>query len=143
VSRAQTAPPPAKELLSPNEGKQLVLEFHGERWARIPLRTAAFHGGEDFAGVIASYVTEAIQPVLDDPALAPGLARSWYVVVGEKIIAIAQGRFRFWWDIEPGWWALTLSRFVLKLPTGVGLSSPWPFRRSACPASWRRPRRAR
>lgn len=121
----QHDPPPLKDLLAPNEGKHLVIDVAGERWARIPLQTRAFEGGEDFAALIADYVGAAVEPVLADPDLAPGLSRSWYVVVGEKIIAIAQGRSCFWWDIKPGWWARTLSRFVVKLPTGVGLSTPW------------------
>ena len=121
----QHDPPPPKDLLSPNEGKQLTIDVGGESWARIPLRTEAFRGGEAFADVITTYVAEAVDAVLADPDLAVGLTRNWYVVVGEKIIAIAQNRFQFWWDIEPGWWARTLCRFVLKLPTGVGLSSPW------------------
>lgn len=118
-------PPPIKDLLAPNAGKSLLIEVAGQRWARIPLRTQAFEGGEDFAALIAGHVAAAIEAVRDAPELRPGLTRPWFVVVGEKIIAIAQGRFTFWWDIEPGWWARTLSRFVLKLPTGVGLSSPW------------------
>ena len=121
----QHDPPLPKDLLAPNEGKHLVLDVAGERWARIPLQTRAFTGGEDFAALIAEYVAAAIAPIQAEPELAPGLSRRWYVVVCEKVIAIAQGRFFFWWDVEPGWWARTLSRFVLKLPTGVGLSSPW------------------
>ena len=121
----QHDPPPPKELLSPNQGKQLVIDVAGKRWARIPLQTQAFEGGEDFASLIADYVAGAIEAIRADPNLAPGLSRTWYVVVGEKIIAIAQGRSYFWWDIEPDWWARTLSRFVVKLPTGVGLSTPW------------------
>jgi asparagine synthase (glutamine-hydrolysing) len=121
----QHDPPPPKDLLSPNAGKQLVIDVAGEPWARIPLRTEAFVGGEEYAALIADYVAAAIEPVRSRADLGPGLAQDWYVLVGEKIIAIAQRRFSFWWDIEPGWWARTLSRFVLKLPTGVGLSSPW------------------
>ena len=121
----QHDPPAPKSLLAPNESKHLVLDVAGERWARIPLQTRAFTGGEDFAALVAEYVAAAIAPIQADPELASGLSRRWYVVVCEKVIAIAQGRFFFWWDVEPGWWARTLSRFVLKLPTGVGLSSPW------------------
>ncbi len=121
----QHEPPAPKSLLSANPGKCLDIDVGGERWARVPLRTEAFVGGEDFAAVLAGHVAAAIEAAQADEVLAPGLTRTWYVVVGEKIIAIAQGRFRFWWDIEPGWWARLLCRFVLKLPTGVGLSSPW------------------
>ena len=75
--------------------------------------------------MIAGYVSAAIDPILAEPELAAGLSRSWYVVSSEKIIAIAQGRSYFLWDIKPGWWARTLSRFVVKLPTGIGLGTPW------------------
>ena len=121
----QHGPPPPKELLAPNEGKQLVIDVAGQRWARIPLQTHAFAVGEDFAALIADYVSAAIEPILADPEMAHGLARPWYVVSSEKNIAIAQGRSYFLWDIKPGWWARTLSRFVVKLPTGIGLGTPW------------------
>ena len=121
----QHGPPPPKELLAPNEGKQRVIDVGGQPWARIPLQTHAFAAGEDFAALIADYVSAAMEPILADPELAPGLARPWYVVSSEKIIAIAQGRSYFLWDIKPGWWARTLSRFVVKLPTGIGLGTPW------------------
>jgi F420-0:gamma-glutamyl ligase len=118
-------PPPPKDLLAPNEGKQLLIDVDGRSWARIPLQTRAFEGGEDFAALIADYVTAAIEPILADEQLAPGLSRTWYVVSSEKIVAIAQGRSYFLWDIKPGFWAKTLSRFVVKLPTGIGLGTPW------------------
>ena len=121
----QHGPPPPKELLAPNEGKQRVIEVAGERWARIPLQTHAFAPGEDFASLIAGYVSAAIEQIRAEPELAPGLSRPWYLVSSEKIIAIAQGRSYFLWDIKPGWWARTLSRFVVKLPTGIGLGTPW------------------
>ena len=118
-------PPPPKELLAANEGKQLAIEIDGQRWARIPLQTRAFEGGEDFAALIADYVATAVGPIGADPLLAAGLTRPWYVVSSEKIVAIAQGRSYFLWDIKPGFWAKTLSRFVVKLPTGIGLGTPW------------------
>ncbi len=118
-------PPPPKELLAPNEGKQLLIDVAGQRWARIPLQTRAFEGGEDFAALIADYVAAAVDPILAADDLAPGLTRTWYVVSSEKIVAIAQGRSYFLWDIKPGFWAKTLSRFVVKLPTGIGLGTPW------------------
>jgi F420-0:gamma-glutamyl ligase len=118
-------PPPPKDLLAPNEGKSLLVEVDGRRWARIPLQTRAFEGGEDFAALIADYVATAVDAVSADPELGPGLSRTWYVVSSEKIVAIAQGRSYFLWDIKPGFWAKTLSRFVVKLPTGIGLGTPW------------------
>ena len=121
----QHGPPPPKDLLAPNDGKQRDVEVDGARWARIPLQTHAFAPGENFASLIAGYVSAALNPIRDDPELSPGLDRTWYVVSSEKIIAIAQGRSYFLWDIQPGWWARTLSRFVVKLPTGIGLGTPW------------------
>ena len=49
----------------------------------------------------------------------------WYIVVSEKIVAISQGRSYFLWDIEPTWWANTLSNFVARTPYGIGLGSAW------------------
>jgi asparagine synthase (glutamine-hydrolysing) len=121
----QHGPPPPKELLAPNEGKQRLIEVDGQPWARIPLQTHAFASGEDFAALIADYVAAAVEPIRGDPELAVGFTRPWYLVSSEKIIAIAQGRSYFLWDIKPGWWARTLSRFVVKLPTGIGLGTPW------------------
>jgi hypothetical protein len=121
----QHGPPPPKDLLAPNDGKQRDVVVDGARWARIPLQTHAFAPGENFASLIAGYVSAALNPIRDDPELAPSLDRTWYVVSSEKIIAIAQGRSYFLWDIQPGWWARTLSRFVVKLPTGIGLGTPW------------------
>ncbi len=118
-------PPPPKDLLAANEGKQRVIDVDGVPWARIPLQTRAFEGGEDFAALIGDYVAAAVDPILADEELAPGLSRTWYVVSSEKIVAIAQGRSYFLWDIKPGFWAKTLSRFVVKLPTGIGLGTPW------------------
>jgi hypothetical protein len=118
-------PPPPKELLAPNEGKSRDVVVEGVRWARIPLQTHAFGSGEDFAAAIAGYVAPAVEKIMKEDQLAPGLTRTWYVVSSEKIVAIAQGRSYFLWDIKPGWWARTLSRFVVKLPTGIGLGTPW------------------
>jgi asparagine synthase (glutamine-hydrolysing) len=59
------------------------------------------------------------------PAALAGLTTGrWYLYVGEKVVAIAQGRSYFTWDVHPGPWARTLSRFVVRTPYGIGLGHP-------------------
>src|SRR5690606_30779241 len=48
----------------------------------------------------------------------------WYLYVGEKVVAVAQGRCYFTWDVHPGPWAKVLSRFVVRTPYGIGLGHP-------------------
>jgi asparagine synthase (glutamine-hydrolysing) len=47
------------------------------------------------------------------------------LVISEKVIAIAQGRSYFLWEIKPGFFAKVLSNFVTRTPYGIGLGSPW------------------
>ncbi|OGK31731.1 asparagine synthase (glutamine-hydrolyzing) [Candidatus Roizmanbacteria bacterium RIFCSPHIGHO2_12_FULL_36_11] len=49
----------------------------------------------------------------------------WFLVVSEKIVAIAQGRSFFLWEIKAGFWANFLAKFVKRTPYGIGLGSPW------------------
>ena len=46
-------------------------------------------------------------------------------MVTEKVIATAQNRSYFIWDIHPGVFAKMLSRFVSRVSYGIGLGSPW------------------
>jgi asparagine synthase (glutamine-hydrolysing) len=45
--------------------------------------------------------------------------------VSEKVVAIAQGRSHFVWEIKAGLAARTLYPLVTKSPYGIGLRSPW------------------
>jgi hypothetical protein len=118
-------PPPFKEPLEANAGKELVVDVDGERWARVPLQTDLFARGDDLEGRVTAYVSAAAAAVAEAPDLVPGLGRRWYVVISEKIVAISQGRSYFTWEINPSKAARVLSRFVIRTPHGLGLGTPW------------------
>jgi asparagine synthase (glutamine-hydrolysing) len=118
-------PPPFKERLAPNAGKQLTVDVDGHRWARVPLQTELFARGDDLETRVTGYVTDGAAAVAASDELAPGLEQRWYVVVSEKIVAISQGRSYFTWEINPSKAARALSRFVVRTPHGLGLGTPW------------------
>ena len=115
----------------PNEGKKLEIKVEGKKYVRFPIRTELFKKGDDMAGKIAKllngYLVKNSKGVLnqvqDNPQI--NVNAGWFLVVSEKIVAIAQGRSFFIWDIKTGFWANLLSSFVKKTPYGIGLGSSW------------------
>jgi asparagine synthase (glutamine-hydrolysing) len=114
-----------KGLLEANARKQLEITVDGERWIRFPVRTELFATGDPYSERITSYVRGLVDAVWADGAYRQNFTKPWYVLVSEKIVAISQGRSYFIWDIQPSWWARTLSKFVVRTPYGIGLGSPW------------------
>jgi asparagine synthase (glutamine-hydrolysing) len=119
------APPRIKGPLEANAGKQLEIAVDGERWLRFPVRTELFAAGADLEQEITRYVRGLVDAVTVDGQYTRNFTKPWYVLVSEKIVAISQGRSYFIWDIQPSWWARTLSKFVVRTPYGIGLGSPW------------------
>jgi len=114
-----------KGPLEPNANKQLEITVDGERWIRFPIRTDLFTKGDPYQERITAYVRDLVREARADERYAASFGKAWYLLVSEKIVAIAQGRSYFIWDIEPSWWARTLSKFVVRTPYGIGLGSPW------------------
>lgn len=136
---------PAKSDYVPNEGKDLVLvpppapdEGGAEPgrapaagsppaggWARFPLRVDLVAPGDDIPALAARRAGEFFAGLRDAPAGVAGLtAGRWYLYLSEKIVAIAQGRSYFTWQVRPSRWARVLSRFVVRTPHGIGLGHP-------------------
>jgi len=114
---------PEKGPFDPNQDKQLEITVDGQRWLRFPIRTELFAKGDDLAARITGYLSGFVTAATED---GRDIFRNpWYLVVSEKIVAIAQGRSYFIWEIQPNWWARTLSRYVVRTPYGIGLGSPW------------------
>jgi asparagine synthase (glutamine-hydrolysing) len=122
---AEQAAPRVKGPLEPNADKSLQIAVDDESWLRFPIRTELFSSGDPLEEKIGEYVADLVTALQGDKRYAANLADPWYLLVSEKIVAIAQGRSYFIWDIQPSWWARTLSRFVVRTPWGIGLGSPW------------------
>jgi asparagine synthase (glutamine-hydrolysing) len=119
------APVRVKGPLEPNVEKRLEITVGSERWIRFPVRTELFTEGDPYQERITEYVRATVEAAAADERYASAFTKPWYLLVSEKIVAISQGRSYFIWDIEPSWWARTLSKFVVRTPYGIGLGSPW------------------
>lgn len=102
----------------PNKGKKVEIEVDGKTYERFPIKTGLFKKGDDYSKKIALEVSKVISKLNPEN-------KKWLLVVSEKIVAISQGRSYFLWDISPGFFAKTLSKFVKRTPYGIGLGSPW------------------
>lgn len=117
-------PAPPKPDWVPNADKQLV--SRDRRWARYPLRVDLVDRGDDVPALAAARVARFFDGVGEAPpaAVAPLRDNRWYLYCSEKVVAVAQGRSYFTWEIQPNWWARRLSRFVVRTPYGIGLGDP-------------------
>ncbi len=98
-----------------NSGKKIEITVAGKKYNRYPIKTDLFKRGDDYVKkIINTLSTVALQR-----------NKKWFLVISEKVIAIAQGRSYFLWEIKPGFFAKVLSNFVTRTPYGIGLGSPW------------------
>lgn len=121
----QTAAPEVVEQppFSPNTGKQIEISTETGEWQRYPIKTELFAKGDDYASKITQETVLFRKKILEKKVNLSG--KRWISIVSEKIVAISQGRSFFIWDINPTFWATTLSKFVTRTPYGIGLGSPW------------------
>jgi F420-0:gamma-glutamyl ligase-like protein len=97
--------------LTANPGKNLIIEVDGINYARYPVKTCLITPEhKDLAGLIKQYT-------------APFLKEGDIIFMGEKAIAVSQGRSFHKDSIQPSWLAKFLVRFVTKTTIGVGISS--------------------
>jgi asparagine synthase (glutamine-hydrolysing) len=96
-----------------------IVTVKKKQYERILIPTHVFQKGEDYVLSIANYISKLLTTNHQLPTT------KWFVVVTEKIVATAQNRSYFLWDINPGFFARILSRFVSRVPYGIGLGSPW------------------
>ncbi len=109
----------------PNQGKKLKIKVNGKTYYRFSIKTALFKKEDNYAEIISKYVTQFINELSQKKKYKSIRAKKFFIVVSEKIVAIAQGRSYFIWDIKPNLFANILSKFVTKTPYGIGLGSPW------------------
>jgi F420-0:gamma-glutamyl ligase-like protein len=98
--------------MTPNLGKQLVIEVENKKYARYPIKTHIISDKDDIIDVCVKYAS-------------PHLKENDLLFISEKIVAISQGRAFHIKDIKPSFLAKILVKFVHKSPYGIGLGSPW------------------
>lgn len=96
-----------------------VVTVDGKHYERMLIPTHIFQKGEDYVKSITSLVKK---PLVESRW---SKETKWFVVATEKIVATAQSRSYFIWDIHPGFFARFLSRFVSRVSYGIGLGSSW------------------
>ena len=97
--------------LAPNPGKNLIIEVDGVRYARYPVKTCLITPEhKDLTPIIKQYVVQHLEP-------------GDLIFMGEKAVAVSQGRSYPKDSIRPSWLARFLVRFVTKTPIGIGVSS--------------------
>jgi asparagine synthase (glutamine-hydrolysing) len=110
----------------PNRNKELDITAGDKTYRRYPLCTDKVTADTKLGEFVVGYVKRFFGELAgqDKSHLAATKGR-FFLFISEKIVAITQGRSYFIWDIKPGFWARTLSKFVTRTPAGIGLGSPF------------------
>lgn len=98
--------------LSPNEGKNIVIETPDGKYERYPVKTKIVMSGDSLVEIL----DECVKPYLEGDDM---------IFMSEKIVAISQGRAFPIDEIKPSRLSKFLVKFVYKSPYGIGLGSPW------------------
>ena len=101
-----------KNPLKPNPERKLYIKVAGKRFARLPIKTHVIVANDDIVKMVEKYAKPHLQP-------------GDILVVGERIVAITQGRSFPIEMVEPSLLARLLSKFVYKPPYGIGIGSPY------------------
>jgi hypothetical protein len=102
---------PRVSMPVPNEGKGLLIDVGGSCYARYPITTQKIAAQDDIASIVIRYTQGLLQ-------------EGDILFLSEKALACSQGRAIPLSDVNPGWLAGFLSRYVCKSPYGVGLALP-------------------
>lgn len=100
------------EKLTPNPGKNEVIEVDGKRFMRLPIKTHLITDKDDIVDVAEQYG----KPVLTEPGDI--------LFISEKCVACTQKRAIHLSQIHPRKLAVRLSAYVTKTPHGIGLGMP-------------------
>lgn len=94
-----------------NDGKSVVIEAGGKKYARHAITTHFVQVGESYIDLMEKYVKPLYQP-------------GDIISSSEKVIALCQGRVVTEDECKPGFWAKLLSRFVHQTSAGPGMGLP-------------------
>ncbi len=112
-----------KETIVADKKKRTEIKVGEREYLRFPIKTDLIKEGDDINKKVSQSITQFINRLSFEREDLPN--KKWFVVVSEKVVAIAQGRSYFIWEIKPTFAAKLLARFVKKTPYGIGLGSPW------------------
>lgn len=111
-----------RKLIKANKGKKIGIRVGRKIYRRYPIKTNLFKRGDNYIYKISCYFIREIKRLKETNRLR---GQKYFLVVTEKIVAIAQGRSYLLKEIKPRFWAKFLSKYVTKTPYGIGLGSPW------------------
>lgn len=94
-----------------NEGKRECVGEGGHTYHCYAVKTKLVTNLDALDDIVDTYVK-------------PLVCEGDIVFLSEKMVACTQGRAIAMADIKPGFWATTLSRYVVKTPGGIGLGMP-------------------
>jgi len=97
--------------LAPNPGKNLIIQIDNKKYARYPIKTHIITPEDEMMEVVEKYAKEHLKP-------------QDLIFIGERSLAVSQGRTYLKDEVKPGRLARFLVRFVTKSPYGIGLGSP-------------------
>ncbi|MCB5233720.1 MAG: hypothetical protein LHW60_00530 [Candidatus Cloacimonetes bacterium] len=91
--------------------KSEIIEVFGQRYQRIPVKTHVLSAEDDMLAIIEKYAL-------------PLMKEGDMLTISESPLAITQGRAVPVSEIRVSFLACLLSRFVAKVPYGIGLGAP-------------------
>lgn len=97
--------------IKPNPEKNLLIEVGDKKYARYPIKTHILTPKDDMPEVTEQYAKKYLEP-------------GDIIFIGERSVAVTQGRTYVKDQVQPCALARFLVRFVTKSPYGIGLGSP-------------------
>ncbi len=97
--------------IKPNEGKKIIVEIGGKKWARYPVKTHFIGIDDNFEEIVKKYIL-------------PLAKKGDMIALGQKIVSILQKRIIYKKDVKVGFWAKFLSKFAKKTPYGFSVGNP-------------------
>jgi len=95
-----------------NPNKEMCIEANGKTYIRNAIKTHFIKPKESYLELVKKYVA----PAWKDDAI---------LFISEKIIALCQNRVIYKKDLKLGFWAKTLSKFVMKTKAGYSVGNPY------------------
>ncbi len=94
-----------------NKGKNLIIEYDNNSYFRYPVKTRVIKQEDNLIRIIEEYCNDFIK-------------EGDIIGIAESVISVMQNRAYKFSEIEYGFFAKLLSKFVTKTSSGIGLGTP-------------------